>query len=170
MQWADTLEWKTSLQLTTLYANLELFFPHMHYFTICTLRFLPAINFTKQSPTNVRSFSAICLGFSEILLCNLFWFQLLEQPVKSCNLFSIFLSQIICNICYPRYPSSTHILWATPLAPYTVKTVYLLLPFVSYPLANYLSIETLTPYLMTAKFFQQPLVRDLLNAFSNQSR
>lgn len=49
-----------------------------------------------------------------------------------------------------------------PLVPYTVKTVYLLLPFVSYPLANYLSIETLAPYLMTAMFFQKPLVRDLL--------
>lgn len=57
-----------------------------------------------------------------------------------------------------------------PWLPYTVKTVYLFLPFVSYPLANYLSIETLTPYLMTAKFLQVPLARDLLNAFSNQSR
>lgn len=54
--------------------------------------------------------------------------------------------------------------------PYTVQTVYLFLPFVSYPLANYLSIETLASYLMTAKFFQEPLSRDLLNAFSNQRR
>lgn len=52
--------------------------------------------------------------------------------------------------------------------PYTVQTVYLFLPFVSYPLANYLSIETLTSYLMTAKFFQEPPSRDLLNAFLNQ--
>lgn len=150
--WDDTHDWKTSLQFTTLYAKLELFFP------ICitsqfihTDFYLPLILPTSHSlmwdPSlqsvlvSARSFSAICFGFNS-----------LDNLLEAATFFQFsFLRSF--TICWATDTLAAHTSCeSTPLVPYTVKTIYLFLPFVFYPLANYLSIETLAPYLMTAKF------------------
>lgn len=70
----------------------------MHYSTIYTQEFLPAINFTDQSLTNMRTFSAICFSFNS-----------LNNLLAAATFFSIFLSQIIYDMLSNRYPSSTDI-------------------------------------------------------------